>query len=608
MNQTLNKKMNNGNPINNMKIRNNQSSTSTSSSSSSSSTSGYSGSNVFGIVLLLVVVLVLISASYWLYNYYSTQLFMKPQEVDAMPDVKNASSNFTVASGTIPNSNYSNEYSISCWINILDYNYNYGKEKVILRRGAAGSGNPEIVLAAKTNDLIVRLKLQGNENSVAKFVDIPIDMGMGMNMSMSPSMGMPMGMPMDMPMDMAMDMAMDMPISPSMSMAMDMDMGISPSPTLVEKFNITSTPLPVKFKNNSNYDELINKTKIGENEVDFPTIQYVSNNSNFNDKYFSMISGNTLSNTGNTTNTDNNTVEKFDDITDATNAIIDVLVDICDITNYIQNTSTSDSFIDSINLFFNTILEYIENIRSLIKSGSGNIETINTSFQLKMDGLSLSSNNGILEAKMNKLKVDTDKLNEYKSVVIEYSVLKNAVNSKMKLINCPLTFDGTTEEDGSLSFLENFIKLLKTTLNNFLSNLSKSINKSSSCNNDMDNDPTVGTCVVKMIPLQKWVSVIVSVYNQVVDIYIDGQLASSCVLKKFPALSTTDVQITPDGGFSGMISRVKFTNTAMTIQQAKSIYYDGPIVSSTLFSMIPNWVYWSIFIIIVIAILYSFLV
>jgi hypothetical protein len=57
-----------------------------------------------------------------------------------------------------------------------------------------------------------------------------------------------------------------------------------------------------------------------------------------------------------------------------------------------------------------------------------------------------------------------------------------------------------------------------------------------------------------------------------------------------------------------MISRVKFTNSAMTIQQAKTIYYEGPIVSSTLFSMIPNWVYWTIGIIIIVSIVYSFIV
>lgn len=545
MNQQNNTKLNNFNLIGtNNKVRNNQ---------SSQNSVGYSGSNVFGVVLLLVVILVIISASYWLYNYYSTQVFIKPQEVEAMPDVKNATSKFTIGSGTIPNSNYSNEYSISCWINILDYNYNYGKEKVILRRGEAGSGNPEIVLAAKTNDLIVRLKLQGAENTVSEFMDIPI--------------------PIQIP---------------------EIGKNIT---TTRENFNITSKPSPVNFENSSN-----GNNKLGENNVDYPTIQYVSNDKNFNDTYFSMISGNDVSSNG------GNVTENFDDITDATQAIVDILVDICDITTYLQNSTTSDTMINIINMFFDTILEYIDNIHLALKNGTTNIDTINTQFQTKM--MSLTDNNNILKSKMDKLKADTDKLNTYKSVVIEYNILKNAINTKMNSINCPLTFDGTTELDGSLSFLENFTKLLKMTLQQFMSNLGKSLNKSSSCNSDnsMNEDPTVGTCVVKMIPLQKWVHIVVSVYNQVVDIYIDGLLSSSCVLKKFPALNTTDVHITPDGGFSGMISRVKFTNSAMTIQQAKTIYYEGPIVSSTLFSMIPNWVYWTIGIIIIVSIVYSFIV
>jgi predicted acylesterase/phospholipase RssA len=94
-------------------------------------------------------------------------------------------------------------------------------------------------------------------------------------------------------------------------------------------------------------------------------------------------------------------------------------------------------------------------------------------------------------------------------------------------------------------------------------------------------------------------------YN--VDIYVDGQLASSCVLKRFPDISSDDVKITPDDGFSGMISRVKFTNSAMTIQQAKQIYYDGPVAKDTLFSIIPEWIYWTILIIIIVSLVYSML-
>ena len=45
----------------------------------------------------------------------------------------------------------------------------------------------------------------------------------------------------------------------------------------------------------------------------------------------------------------------------------------------------------------------------------------------------------------------------------------------------------------------------------------------------------------------------------------------------------------------------------MTITRARKIYYDGPVATVSLFSMIPNWVYWTILIIIVIAIGYSFM-
>ena len=107
-----------------------------------------------------------------------------------------------------------------------------------------------------------------------------------------------------------------------------------------------------------------------------------------------------------------------------------------------------------------------------------------------------------------------------------------------------------------------------------------------------------------MIPLQKWVHVIVSVYNQVVDIYIDGQLGSSCVLKGYPSISNLDVNLTPDGGFAGQISKVSFSNTAMTVGKSQSLYYDGPIATDSLLSIIPNWVYYTIISIIFIVLIY----
>ena len=522
----------------------------------------YTGSKVFGIILLIVIVLILISSSYWLYNYYSTKQFIKPQEVEVMPDVKNASSKFNVSSGSIPNSNYSNEYSMSCWINIADYTYNYGKEKVIMRRGEAGSGNPEIVLGAKTNDLIVRLKLQGDENTVSGFQDIHVPFEEAMN-----------------------------PIQE----------------TTRENFNMNSSPDSVSFNNNNNYGELF-KTKLGNNEVDYPTIQYISNDEHVNNKYFSMISGNTLDNK-------NNVIETFTgDETEAINNMVEMLVIICDITTYLKSLEVTDTIVSFIKTVVNNLIELIENMKIQLQNGNDNFESIKTNFESKISEIN-PSEDMYLNNKLKMLSEVSLNLKQFEGMNIEYNVIKSAVNSKMSQINCPLTIDGLTEIDGKLSFYENFIKLLKETLEQFINNLSKSItnhtaeisNTSCIVENSLYNDPTVGQCIVKMIPLQKWVHIIVSVYNQVVDIYIDGQLASSCVLKRFPKINTNDVEITPDGGFSGMISRVTFTNSAMTIQQAKSIYYDGPIFSESLFSIIPEWVYWGILILIILSIGFSFM-
>ena len=394
------------------------------------------GSNIVGIILLLVFVLAVISSAYWLYNYYNQQTFIKTQEVDVMPDVKNASSKFIVGSGSIPNSNYSNEYSMSCWINVQDYNYNYGKEKVILRRGEKGSGNPEIFLAEKTNDLIVRIKLQGEDNSISNFEDVSL------------------------------------PLQLNNSTKENFNMSSEPAPANFvkkESTNTISNELLTELSTELSNDlpsEILNKNEeMGDNTINYPTVEYISNSDK--DMYFNMISGNEIM---------NNTIETFENHEES-------------------GEETGDE---------------------------------------------------------PKEETGDEPKEEHKEE-----------HKEDKCIEC---------NDSAYAMY-----------------------------------PNTDVCVAKMIPLQKWVNIIVSVYNQNVDIYIDGHLASSCVLKRFPDISGDDVKITPDDGFSGMISRVKFTNSAMTTQQAKQIYYAGPIAKDTLFSIIPEWVYWTIFIIIIISLVYSML-
>jgi hypothetical protein len=431
-----NTKPNTINTINTNNTKKTNATTSNSTQSNNKTNSG-SGSSVFGIIILVVVIMLLIISVYWVYTIYSTKTFQSFISADLMSDITDATVATKIPASTIPSSSYSNEYAISFWMNVDDYNYNYGTEKTIISRGS--ESNPVIVLGDKNNDIIVRVKLQGSpSDSFSKFEDIPIKL---------PSLNTGNGF-------------------------------IQPAEVNTNSYNKTIS------SNSNTTDSDINNVpesfkKIGSNNIDYPTIQYTfdNNDSNSNCGYFDLISGNDVNKTNEVKSNGNKLVEGFVGSDDATNTQPN--------TTNPNNTQPTPTQINS----------------ELSEMHGGGI-----------------------------------------------------------------------------------------------------------CLSDLysNNDPSIGMCVAKMVPLQKWVSVIVSVYNQIIDIYIDGQLASSCVLKGFPNISTDDINITPNGGFSGKMSRVVFMNTAVTVQQAKDIYYAGPVITYSIFSMIPNWVYWTILVIIIVAIAYSF--
>lgn len=102
------------------------------------------------------------------------------------------------------------------------------------------------------------------------------------------------------------------------------------------------------------------------------------------------------------------------------------------------------------------------------------------------------------------------------------------------------------------------------------------------------NTPTVETYVVPNgVPLQRWVHIAVSVYQTVLDIYIDGKLVSTNVLPGLPNIpqtsstptSTTtfypNLYITPCGGFNGWTSKMQYFSTPLNPQQVWDLYSQG---------------------------------
>jgi hypothetical protein len=121
-----------------------------------------------------------------------------------------------------------------------------------------------------------------------------------------------------------------------------------------------------------------------------------------------------------------------------------------------------------------------------------------------------------------------------------------------------------------------------------------------------------GKCFVEDFPLQKWVHLVVSQYNNVIDIYVDGKLRSSCSLPGFPDPGTGSLVLSPEGGYSGQMSSVVYVNSAMSQGDVYKMYSQGPDgarngngVLAKLRSM-PTWVYVVVILMIIAVVANSF--
>ena len=84
------------------------------------------------------------------------------------------------------------------------------------------------------------------------------------------------------------------------------------------------------------------------------------------------------------------------------------------------------------------------------------------------------------------------------------------------------------------------------------------------------------TYTVGNVPLQKWVNLLLSAYGRSLDIYIDGKLVRTCLLPGVAKIDpSTDVYITPDGGFSGWTSTFQYWPDSCDPQKAWNIYKKG---------------------------------
>jgi hypothetical protein len=89
-------------------------------------------------------------------------------------------------------------------------------------------------------------------------------------------------------------------------------------------------------------------------------------------------------------------------------------------------------------------------------------------------------------------------------------------------------------------------------------------------------------CDLPEIDMQRWALVSVVLSGRVIDVYLDGKLARSCVTKSYFKVDPTGVsaKLLKEGGFDGHVSNVAAYNYALTPSEVYRIYQAGPSGSS----------------------------
>jgi len=81
---------------------------------------------------------------------------------------------------------------------------------------------------------------------------------------------------------------------------------------------------------------------------------------------------------------------------------------------------------------------------------------------------------------------------------------------------------------------------------------------------------------INNIKLQRWVNINLTFVDNSIDVYLDGKLVSSFILKGFPKINEGGLVITPNGGFNGRISNLTYTNKGFSYKKIYNVYKNGP--------------------------------
>ena len=136
-------------------------------------------------------------------------------------------------------------------------------------------------------------------------------------------------------------------------------------------------------------------------------------------------------------------------------------------------------------------------------------------------------------------------------------------------VNCAYSIwinvaDMTNTGSPRLIFLRSDIEMKLASDNSLLLNV----------NNSVTLDPYIGTSDNILIPMQKWVNIIISFESNNLVVYIDGKMVASKIVTQWGSIAST-TSLGTNNPFSGEIANFKYFNDYLTVQDAWEIYKDG---------------------------------
>lgn len=91
----------------------------------------------------------------------------------------------------------------------------------------------------------------------------------------------------------------------------------------------------------------------------------------------------------------------------------------------------------------------------------------------------------------------------------------------------------------------------------------------------LENDDGISN-TIKNVPLNRWTHIAIVVSEHSTNVYVDGYLNSSNALKTHVKNNTGDLFVTNFGGFGGMLTHLKYFDTAISSQRILGIAQRGP--------------------------------